>query len=146
MQDADPSEPSDNTNPDMRLYVAVLWEVDVNEAGAHCSNQTKTPAAEKCVCSRVLRSQMYRALSKAMGASGKATQSNPQMKWSKPVLAFFRAAMDYEEPVKTLPCPPLPQEHLLAAYESTPPPEQADVELFFRVLERVYGGSKPASL
>ena len=65
--------PPDRGNPDMKYPSRVLFEIDVNEALPHCSNERLSGV--KCICSRVMRSQVYRQLAPAMRFHGANNQA-----------------------------------------------------------------------
>jgi len=117
----------------MKFLTKVLFKIDVDEALLHCSNERLSGV--KSVCSRVMRSQVYRQIGLAMGFHG----ANNQAKWKGPVLAFVRAAWGFPEPARTMPCPPL---HPLdvKAYTEEADPTQEVVDRFGAVLERARPG------
>ena len=132
-QGESPLRPPDRANPDMRYLTRVLFEIDVDKALPHCSNERLSGV--KCICSRVMRSQVYRQLALAMGFHG----ANNQVKWKEPVLAFVRAAWSFPEPARALPCPPLRPLDVNAYFEEANPTQEV-VDRFMAVLERVRPG------
>ena len=130
LQGGDHMDPEDRSNPDMVQFANALFEMELEDVKEHCGNEKFQ--GEKCVCSRSMRAQSYRALALAMNFRG----MNNQVKWAKPVLAFFRAAWNYEEDKKAA-CAPLPEAHL-KAWADEPTPTEDEVQLFVQVLERVY--------
>ena len=125
--------PPDRGNSDMKYLTRVLFEIDVNEALPHCSSER--PSGVKCICSRVMRSQVYRQLALAMRFHG----ANNQVKWKEPALAFVRAAWGSPEPAWALPCPPLYPLDVNAYIEEANPTQEV-VDRFMAVLERVRPG------
>jgi hypothetical protein len=101
-QDEDDTNPPDRGNPDLlRLYL-LLFDLDPNEALDLCKNARMSGSNElKCICSRVMRLQQYRAYAVAMRVRG----AGNQLQWGKVLPAALRAAWNYPEYKKQ---PPLP--------------------------------------
>jgi len=124
--------PPDRNKPDCSLFVGALWDIDPVTSIQHCSNTVP------CMCHRLLRSQVYRALGIAMGYVGHGNQA----KFKMPVLEFVRAAFPDGNGIPAGTDVPAMPDAELAAYvgddaEENPSTEVA--QLFVAVLKRLYG-------
>ena len=124
--------PPDRNKPDCSYFVGALWDIDPETSVRHCSNTVP------CMCHRLLRSQVYRALGIAMGYVGQGNQA----KFKKPVLEFVRAAFPDGNGIPAGTDVPAMADGEQAAYfgddaEENPAPEVA--QRFVAVLKRVYG-------
>jgi hypothetical protein len=109
-----------------------LFDLDPNKAFDHCKNPSMPgPNEPKCICSRVMRSQQYRAYAVAMRVRG---SGNLQL--GKVLPAALRAAWNYPEYDKQLPYPTLPSPDI-AAWEREPDPTMESARLVIAVLERL---------
>ena len=89
VQDEDDSNPPGRGNPDLLRMCLLLFELDPNEALDHCKNPSMPGSNEpKCICSRVMRSQQYRAYAVAMCVRG----AGNQLQWGEVLPAALRAA------------------------------------------------------
>ena len=81
-QDGVDTNPPDRGNPD-------LLRLCLNEALDHCKNPSMPGSNEpKCICSRAMRSQQYRAYAVAMRIRG----AGNQLQWGEVLPAALRAA------------------------------------------------------
>jgi hypothetical protein len=132
-QDEDDSNPPGRGNPDLLRMCLLLFELDPNAALDHCKNPSMPGSNEpKCICSRVMRSQQYRAYAVAMCVRG----AGNQLQWGKVLPAALRAAWNYPEYDKQAPCPLLPSVDI-AAWEREPDPTMESAKLFITFLERL---------
>jgi hypothetical protein len=132
-QDEGDTSPPDRANPDLLRLCLLLFEPNPIEALDHCRNPLLPGSSEpKCTCSRVMRSQQYRAYAMAMGVRG----GGNQIQWKKVLPDALRAAWNYTEPSKQVPCPPLPSAHI-EAWEREPDPTMESAKLFIALLERL---------
>ena len=114
--------------------MSCLYDIPEEEALEHCTN------VDKCVCHRVMRSQVYRAMALAIGARGRGVQ----VSFGPAIAAFAQGAFPDAAGIR----PPIQvpsmnlEEH--ARYYDTGPdresiPSHDVVQSFLAVLRRVYG-------
>jgi hypothetical protein len=126
-QDEDGTNPPDRGNPDLLRLCLFLFDLD------HCKTPIIPCSNEpKCICSRVMRSQQYRAYAVAM----RVRSAGNQLQWGEVLPAALRAAWNYPEYDKQPSCPPLPSADI-AAWEREPDPTMESAKLFITVLERL---------
>ena len=121
-------------NPDASLFVNCLFEIEEEEALPHCSNSVK------CICHRLLRSQVYRAIGLAMGARGRGNQ----VSFGPAIAAFARGAFPDGAGIKAgIDVHPMDPEEHDRYYETGPEreiiPSGELVQRFLAVLVRILG-------
>jgi hypothetical protein len=88
-QDEDDTNPPDRGNPDLLRLFLFLFDLGPNEALDHCKNPSMPGSNEhKCICSRAMRSQQYRAYAVAMRVRG----AGNKLQWGEVLPVALRAA------------------------------------------------------
>jgi hypothetical protein len=120
-------------NPDLLRLCLFLFDLEPNEALDQFKNPSMPGFNEpKCICSRAMRSQQYRAYAVAMRVRG----AGNQLQWGEVLTVALWAAWNYPEYDKQPPCPSLPSADT-AAWEREPDPAMENAKLFITVLERL---------